>query len=747
MTAGFAGWLARTPAGAGQPKAPPTATDPPAPREVAGPRMDFLGDPLPDRVLARIGHQRFRHEDMVWLVAASPDGKTIASATRQGIIRLWEAETGKLLRTWDSEADDPPTDLRFLGRGEWLFVGVTGKALPSHVVDVATGKVIWKHTASADPERKKSGNPSVHLSPDGRILLESWSDGTVRAMDRTTGTIGFERKVGEGGRWRFYRKLHTLADGKGFLLAPGAGAGVWECSSATGDVIRKYDIGLTSPLLAASADGRYFAAFQSGDGRDPEAKDTVVVWDRKKNETVCRVERHLPDLFCLEFSPDGKSLAIGRTAPAADVVLLNTADGSEVRRFDLDAYCLCLAFSPDGRTLVTGDNRGLVARWDVATGKQILVVSGSAPSTLNWAEFVADGRELLTYGDRIGWWDPATGKPLRALTGKFSPFSPTPYYASRLSPDGRALAFYRSDEKAERKDTIWVRDVATGTERVLFDRLKGWPGETRFSPDGRRLVVAGRFAPIVYVLDANTGQLLRELTDHKKYVDHALFSPDGRRIVSYGTDANANGDHEICVWDADTGKLLHKLPPVRGAAFEVAFTPDAKQLVSVGGDPGRPNPKGEIHVWDLGTGKLVRVWDGHKERVTCVAVSPDGRSILTGGIDRALRLWDLATGRLRFEFTGHRAYVTSVAFSPDGRRFVACSSDAPAYVWDAYGHLTGPPAPLSADDAKKVWDELASEDAATGFRAVCRLATAGDGAVARLRERLKPVPAVEQAKV
>jgi hypothetical protein len=91
--------------------------------------------------------------------------------------------------------------------------------------------------------------------------------------------------------------------------------------------------------------------------------------------------------------------------------------------------------------------------------------------------------------------------------------------------------------------------------------------------------------------------------------------------------------------------------------------------------------------------------------------------------------------------------VKSVAFAPDGRRFVACSADAPGYVWDLYGHLTGKPAPLTADETTKVWDDLASEDAGVGFRAVCRLAAAGDGAVAHLRGLLKPVPAVDAAKV
>jgi len=746
LTAGVTGWLTQPPQGAGQPKLP--AADLPAAKEL-GPRVDFIGDPLPDRVVARIGHQRFRHDDMVAAVAVSPDGKTIASGTwNSGVVRLWEAGTGKLVRSWDAGTQNPLlAELRFLDRGDRLFVGMTGKNLPPHIADVATGKVVWRYDSDSPLDEKRWGDKGAVLSPDGAVLVRFWREGFVRAVDRATGKVRFEKQVDTAVGRVAIGGLRLVPDGKSFLMIPGSEAGVWECSTATGEVLNKYDVGLSATILSVSGDGRYFAALQAGNSRNADAKDPLVIWDRQKNRQVCRIDRRFPEAWPIEFSPDGKTFAVGCGPPGAGVVLLNTADGSEVRRFDLDAYCFCLAFAPDGRTLVTGDNRGLVARWDVATGKQISPVPDSAPSTLKGAEFVADGRELLTYGDRITWWDPATGKPLRALTGTFSPFSPTPFYSSRLSPDSRVFTFFKAARRDQKENTLWLRDVATGEDRLLFDRLKGPPMEVQFSPDGHRLAVAGRFTPVVSVLDANTGQLLHELKDHKKYVDHALFSPDGRRIVSYGTDGNANGDHEIRVWDADTGKLLHKLPPVRGAAFEVAFTPDGKQLVSVGGDPGRSNTKGEIHVWDLETGKLVRVWDGHKERVTCVAVSPDGRSILTGGLDRTLRLWDLATGRLRHEFTGHRAYVTSVAFAPDGRRFVACSSDAPGYVWDLYGHLIAKPAALSADDFRAVWADLADADGAVGFRAVCRLAAGGDASVARLRTALKPVPAVEAAKV
>src|SRR4051812_22853680 len=48
-----------------------------------------------------------------------------------------------------------------------------------------------------------------------------------------------------------------------------------------------------------------------------------------------------------------------------------------------------------------------------------------------------------------------------------------------------------------------------------------------------------------------------------------------------------------------------------------------------------------VRVWDVQTGKQVQKLDGHTQAVAALAWSKDGKQILSGSLDRTLRLWDV----------------------------------------------------------------------------------------------------------
>jgi WD40 repeat protein len=94
--------------------------------------------------------------------------------------------------------------------------------------------------------------------------------------------------------------------------------------------------------------------------------------------------------------------------------------------------------------------------------------------------------------------------------------------------------------------------------------------------------------------------------------------------------------------------------------------------------------------------------------------------------------------------------VTSLAFSPDGRSLVTGSTDTTALVWDSVperSELAKRVKELGAAGLDRSWDELAGEDARSAHRAVWTLALAGDRNVALLKERLRPLAAIDPKRI
>ncbi|KAG2064687.1 WD40 repeat-like protein [Suillus decipiens] len=91
-----------------------------------------------------------------------------------------------------------------------------------------------------------------------------------------------------------------------------------------------------------------------------------------------------------------------------------------------------------------------------------------------------------------------------------------------------------------------------------------------------------------------------------------------------------------------------------------------------------------IRVWDMGTGKpLGAPLEGHTAGVNTVVISSDGNRIVSGSDDQTVRVWDMKTGKaVGPPFRGHTAVVWSVAISRDGKRIVSGSKDTTIRVWD-----------------------------------------------------------------
>jgi WD40 repeat protein len=719
-----------------------------APRARAEPpptRTDSLGDPLPAGALARVGTVRFRHLATIITVVYAPDGKSVATGGRDGVVRVWDVATGRqllripkdgVLLPPDEDSRDPhPLPIAYSPDGKRLATPGPDNTVLVH--DAATGRAVLTLRGHEKPVA------ALAFAPDGNTLFAMDRGEAVRVWDAD----GKERLRIAGRKTR--RAGFALApDGKTIATAGEDGVRLWDAARGT-ELVHLPRLGPSARSVAFSPDGGTLAV---GD-----ESGSVHLWDRGTGRMRDGCDFDGSDHAGLvAFSPDGKALVVGGDA----VALYDAATGKQTARFPGPAA----AFSPDGRTLAAGI--GLVLGFaDARTGRLRPEAGHTQP--LRALAFAPDGKTLATSApDRsVRFWDAATGKETTGPRGKA-------LHASGLafSPDGRHLV-----AAATPTATVWsnylvyVWDPDTGKEQPLT--FRGHSESTLrvlFAADGKEFFTGSADGDVA-VWDPATGKELRRFKDANRRVYDLALSPDGKTLAA-GGHAYIPGQVQevegaVRLLDAATGQERATLRTHDRAVLGVGFLRDGRTLVTAGtcepevlfsglrlGLGTTPLPdsveKGEpVVLWELATGLPRSRMLSRRDKVCRMAVSPDGRLAALGCQDGSVRIWDLLAGRERRRFDGHAGAVTVLAFSPDGRVLASGAGDTTVLLWDM---SAVPPAPdVAAPDAKELaglWVDLAA-DPPTAYRAVGKLAAAPKAAAPFLGERVRPAAAPDAGTV
>lgn len=570
------------------------------------------------------------HTKSVRSIAISPNGRHIATASDDASVRIWNAESGKLVHELKGH-ENVVTKVAFHPVKD-LFAS-TSRDHTVRLWSLPTGRCI--RTIS----EHDNDVMTLAFDPEGRLLATGDTDGNIVVTWFTPDGGTSVLKIAD-------EDITALAHDpyKEVLVVGMHGSDTLQLiDPASGNTRGSVRIGDHVRAVAVDPKGRYYAA---ATGKTIQLIDAVKL----KVETV--LAGHSDVVNTVAFGPSGKSLASGG---ADNVILLWDVDSGEVRLtfdgHDLDVNSIAL--HPDGKRLVSASEDDTARIWSRNVGA-CLVLEGHL-GWVNAVSFSTDGKHLFSGGrdKTLRRWVTATGAETKRRNMKeiIASLESSPRGSLALGcAEGEILIGRAADLD------VW-RTLATGIgyARILaFDAA----GERIFQESSEGTVTAH---------ELSSGRQLFELeTDDTVY--SLAVRPDGE-CFAVGTREGT-----IEFRSTDRGELLHTTKLPARAVTTLAYDPTGRYLAA-------GTQESKIYILSTETHEHGQSLAGHEKLISALAFSPRGDRLVSGSLDHTLRIWDPESGASLLTLRGHTQPITEIAFDPAGENIVSASKDGTLRLW------------------------------------------------------------------
>ncbi|MBC8352860.1 MAG: serine/threonine protein kinase [Planctomycetes bacterium] len=577
--------------------------------------------------------QAVNHGDVVTDVAASHDGQLFASTGNDRVIRIWNSNTGQLVRTIQPRAGKP---------GTIMFSPVDDRLASAH----KDGTVrLWnpqQHDRTIREFEHGIGLTHAVFSPNGGSLVSAGSNGTVLLWQVGTGEQLADLSQSKGA----VRDVRFSPDSRFIAVASqGGNIAIWDRESQT--YVQSISAGHEVFSLAFVDAGQTLAAGNYG--------GSLNYYSVASGELLDTVSVDSGLVGDLEYLPSVNLLAVVTTAHRLHLM---NAERRSVK--SLATHSLThgiLAHSQDGSTLAVGSGDGSV---------KLLRVSALERPDVFWQdahvrdlEFFDDGRQVASCsGDgSVNLWDIQTGTKVELVAP-----SDREMLALASQPGGSLLA------AAGMTREILILDTTLNAEAVSIRVPYSGFSSLCFSADGELLAAGSRSGEIRVYETKNWDEPKFEMIDSDVQIVDLTFSPAKRQFAV----AYSNGVVKLI--DISMAEAVTASIDLQSAPLSLSFF-DSGERLAIG------TQSGELQVIETATLRTMQVVKAHSSRINALASFPKGNRLVSGGRDRELRIWDVETGDLVAALAGHGRQVFAIAISADGKTIASGGLGGDVRIW------------------------------------------------------------------
>ena len=632
-------------------------------------------------------------------VVFSPDGKMIASGTANGTVNLWERATGKKIRELKGYLSQV-RDISFSPNDQILAANDADSII---VWDVATGRELKTLSLSCSI----LGNSIVFSPNGQFLLAYSVDRGFLKLCDIKTGDeiqTFFLKESASNINFQFSPDSQTIIYSADKDVGRKSVIKFWNIAKKSeikeiilpGKAFLSPD-GKTIAVIDAK-DNKDNLYGVKGELSYNSSERTVSLWDTSTGKKVKTLSNFPPgELAKISFSPDSSLIAVyaydnrggknlGPVIGSKAKVTFWKRDGTRLKTIEQLGEIFQVNFSPDGKKVAIASFGPppnsvfhiMLNLWEVSTGRKLktlinepIIFSPKGISAGLETKFSSDGKIIVAvHSSGIAqFFDSSTGTEINLANISPSREIEIGQRTSKIS--GKNILTLRKD------GSLRVRVPATGREFNVNRYDSTLVSAARISSDNKRITTVNWHGKLQQ-RNLVTGQVLKEINlPFDEFASSIKFSPDGRYVAA------ARANYTVKIWDADTGKEINNFKEnlkIFDEANdwrrdEVFFSPNGK-IVAVFRKPSSSlrndtEKQGKLELWELSKENSLPVSKEMTSGVKDISFHPQDSVLAVLRPGNIIQLWNLSSGKLEKTIKPALDNVNRIQFNRDGKLLFA----------------------------------------------------------------------------